>query len=238
VHEPEKSGAQFGPQKASHQIAFTLIELLVVAAVIAILAALLLPALSRAKDAGRAAVCTSNLRQIGLATAVYCSDNKNLLPDFLSWLHGTNTPRDVMTGQVYPYLKNKEVYLCPTDKIALASLPPATTRYYSYALNCILCHDSDTSRFTSVSQSLLFMEASLENTNLDGLVGPVSWQGVGSAALAPRHNGAGNVIFSDDHVERVKLASSQLLEKSRRFWLPAPTTDQITLQFLQQLPYP
>src|SRR5262245_8797299 len=54
--------------------AFTLIELLIVIAIIAILAALLLPALSRGKSAGQSAVCKSNLREIGLALELYVID--------------------------------------------------------------------------------------------------------------------------------------------------------------------
>ncbi|HTY85889.1 MAG TPA: prepilin-type N-terminal cleavage/methylation domain-containing protein [Candidatus Acidoferrum sp.] len=61
--------------------AFTLIELLVVIAIIAILAALLLPALARAKEAGRRAVDRSNFHQQGIAITLYAQDNNNLLPD-------------------------------------------------------------------------------------------------------------------------------------------------------------
>ncbi len=60
--------------------AFTLIELLVVITIIAIVMALLLPALARAKAKGYNTVCVSNLRQLGMATRLYSEDNNNLLP--------------------------------------------------------------------------------------------------------------------------------------------------------------
>jgi prepilin-type N-terminal cleavage/methylation domain-containing protein len=60
--------------------AFTLIELLVVLAVISLLAAMLLPALSKGKEAGRGAACMSNLRQIGVALQLYVSENNDKLP--------------------------------------------------------------------------------------------------------------------------------------------------------------
>ncbi len=76
--------------------AFTLIELLVVIAIIALLASLLLPALTSAQAAGRKAACLSNLRQIGLAIQAYAHDNSGRMP------YGPKAPPFTSPSDLYP----------------------------------------------------------------------------------------------------------------------------------------
>src|SRR5688572_712163 len=107
-----------GPAAESTSIAFTLIELLVVMAIISLLAALLMPAVGRAKESGRSAACISNLRQIGIALQVYVDGNYHRLPAMENKAAGTNQPTNSLPSPdvaLRTELGNTNVMRCPSD---------------------------------------------------------------------------------------------------------------------------
>ena len=117
-----KQQFQLFSSKLQRRAAFTLIELLAVIAIIAILAGLLLPTLGRAKEAGRATACLSNLRQVGIALQIYVDSNNQRLPMMRDKLavSGTNqpatnalaSPDKVLAGE----LGSTNVLRCPSDR--------------------------------------------------------------------------------------------------------------------------
>ena len=118
--------------------AFTLIELLVVIAIIAILAAILFPVFVRARENARRAACQSNMKQIGLAFVQYTQDfdEKYPLRYFPTWEPGglNSPPRSSGLGwgsQVYPYVKSRQVFTCPSDptQSGVAGLTPVSYGY-------------------------------------------------------------------------------------------------------------
>lgn len=135
-------------------LGFTLIELLVVVAIIGILAALLLPALTRDTQAAQRIRCVTNLRQLGLSAQLYWDDNggRCFRYDFGSTNYGKiywfgwlgpgaegQRPFDASFGALYPYLRGRGVELCPALNYFMGQFKlKATGLAYGYGYNLAL----------------------------------------------------------------------------------------------------
>ena len=230
-----EDGKKISWPRANRTSAFTLIELLVAIAIIAILAGILLPALARAKESSRSASCINNLRQIAVASMTYSLDQNGRLPTFRNWLY--TRPGNLTSGRLFPHIGAKQTYLCPTDKMEMASKkrpkwaamgPPAGGRFgntqhrrdYSYGMSCGMCHAADTAQFINPAKTLLYMEAYFATNDYSGQVGP----SIATRSLALRHGSRGNLVMADLHLERPRRKEADALEKTKIFWFPTADT--------------
>ena len=129
------------PNASQEPAGFTLLELLVVIAIIAILAAMLLPSLSSAKEKGKRIACLSNLRQIGLALNLYTDAYNNRMPSAITYgstpgMPGT-APFTVQFTDKYGgvakdlALGNPRVFWCPSDRVNQPSSPVVSSNDYT-----------------------------------------------------------------------------------------------------------
>src|SRR5436190_7627101 len=146
----------FSQHRAGTRRGFTLIELLVVIAIIAVLAAILFPVFAQAREKARQTGCTSNLKQISLATMMYLQDYDETYPVW-PWTPERQIPRPdgtIYQGKVVwpllymPYVKNQAVFQCPSDGAARNSVGSAWGKPFpmSYGTNLRLHQCVDTSQ--------------------------------------------------------------------------------------------
>ena len=128
-----KTQSVFRDSSSRRNAGFTLIELLVVIAIIAILAAILFPVFAQARNKARQATCTSNLRQIGTAIAMYRDDYDGVTPIIREcspapgWM--PCQAGKVTLGWmdfIQPYTKNVAVFKCPNDATTIIPIPSGT----------------------------------------------------------------------------------------------------------------
>jgi prepilin-type N-terminal cleavage/methylation domain-containing protein/prepilin-type processing-associated H-X9-DG protein len=113
---------------------FTLIELLVVIAIIAILAAILFPVFAKAREKARQTACVSNIKQMGLGLLQYIQDNDEATPLVYYLPSGTGNTYH-WQDLIYPYVKNEQVFNCPSDNFKAPAGQTASSPYYNWPSN-------------------------------------------------------------------------------------------------------
>jgi prepilin-type N-terminal cleavage/methylation domain-containing protein/prepilin-type processing-associated H-X9-DG protein len=219
--------------------AFTLIELLVVTAIIAVLTALLFPALARSKASAQRIKCVSNLHQLALAAHLYWDDNNGRCFRYsgtvtnggqlywFGWLGpGAEGQRqfDATPGALYPYLQGRGVELCPSLNYSMAQFKlKAAGAAYGYGYNLYLSAalaeaPLSTAKITRPAETTLFADAAQINT-FQPPASPSNpmleeFYYVDNTPNPPnghfRHSQKANVAFCDSHVALEKFLPGSL----------------------------
>ncbi|HXH60784.1 MAG TPA: type II secretion system protein [Fimbriimonadaceae bacterium] len=127
-------------QRNTSRRAFTLIELLVVIAIISILAALLFPVFARAKDAAKRTVALAQMKQLAMSVMMYASDYDDTLVPSTNYDADTSDPHRIWTAPLFPYVKNKQIFVAPGSSTSKYSENWATRHWQSIGMNGITAY--------------------------------------------------------------------------------------------------
>ncbi len=175
--------------------AFTLIELLVVIAIIGILASLLLPAVSRAKDRGNVARCASNLHQLHVALVLYAQQNNDYFPQgFATGQTYKTTAKTPFVNNMSDFITNSNVCYCPGDKTLKASKDWSMGNFSYYYMH--VAGDSSTNHMVTDNAQALLMSDPWTST---------TWS---TGAVSSTHLNGFNALFVGGHVKFYPNASN------------------------------
>lgn len=228
----ERDCTHSGPVSARRSGSFTLVELLVVISIIAIIAAMLMPALNQAREAARKAFCLSHLKDMATSSLLYTDSNKEYFP--AAHFYNSGAAKDywwsVLTQIVYPKAVEKnpgvpldsfyKTFQCPTEKVPTGAAP--SFQYTHYGVNVKFTHYNSPVRKISTaykpSDTVVYMDSNTRS----------AYAIVDDSLASERHaSNRTNTSYLDGHCDFRKLSRSAARDEKLFDGYQSPCTNAI-----------